>query len=90
MITKLVRHAIHGLGYELSLRGSGPKSPREAAAFVLEGIPGISASLAGALLARFGSVAGVAAASEDEIRGVPGIGPKTAKKVFSTLHSGQA
>jgi len=90
MIAKLVRHAVHGLGYEMGLRTAGPKAPREAAGYVLEGIPGVSGSLAKALLAHFGSVAGVSAATVEELRKVPGIGPKTAGKVFAVLHATQA
>lgn len=85
-IVKAVRHAVQGLGYELSLRGSGPKDPAGAAAFVLEGIPGVSAVTAKALLARFGSVAGVARAEVEALREVPGVGPKRAQVIFEILH----
>lgn len=57
MVVKLARHAIYGLGYDLALRGLGPKEPRHASAFLLEGIPGVSQGTAKALLQRFGSVA---------------------------------
>lgn len=87
MIAKLVRHAVHGLGYDLPLRGSGPKTTGEAARYVLEGIPGISSALAKALIAHFGSVTGVCGATEEELRKVPGIGPSKASKVSEVLHA---
>jgi len=88
MIVKLTRHAVQGLGYELSLRGAGPKDPAAAAAFVVEGIPGVSATMAKTLIATFGSVAGLATASLAELRAVPGIGPKRAEQIHSTLRAG--
>lgn len=86
-IVKLLRHSVHGLGYDLALRGSGPKDPAAAAAFVLEGIPGVSATMAKALLAAFGSVTGVCRASLPDLRNVTGIGPKRAALIFETLRA---
>jgi len=86
-IVKLVRHAVQGLGYDLSLRGSGPKDPAAASAFVVEGIPGVSAATARSLLAAFGSVAGLCAASLEELRAVPGVGPKRAQLIYDTLRA---
>lgn len=85
MIAKLVRHAVHGLGYDLGLRGSAPRDPAKAAAFLLEGLPGVSASRARALLAHFGSLQAIALASEAQLREIEGIGPKTAKLIFETF-----
>jgi Fanconi anemia group M protein len=90
LIAKLVRHAVHGLGYDLGLRGSAPRDPASAAAFLLEGLPGVSATRARALLAHFGSLQAVALAGEPELRKIEGIGPKTAKiiaETFSTRHA---
>jgi ERCC4-type nuclease len=53
MIAKLVRHRVYGLGYDIPLRGTAPKHASKAAAFVLEGFPGISANLARRLLKHF-------------------------------------
>lgn len=88
VIVKLVRHATEGLGYDLALRGSGPKEPPEAAAFVLEGIPGVSSTTAKALIAAFGSVSGVCSASVEQLREVPGVGPKRARLIHETLRAG--
>lgn len=86
-IAKLIRHAVDGLGYDLGLRGSGPRDPKAAAAFVLEGLPGVSATTAKALLARFGSVQAIANASIDELQQVAGVGPKRAADIFATFRT---
>jgi ERCC4-type nuclease len=86
MVVKLARHSIYGLGYDLALRGLGPKEPRYAASFVLEGIPGVSEGTAKMLLRRFGSVAKVAQATVAELKEVDGVGPKRAEQIWVTLN----
>lgn len=86
MIVKLARHSIYGLGYELALRGLGPKEPRLAASFVLEGIPGVSEGTARTLLKRFGSIAKVAQATVAELKEISGVGPKRAEQIWITLN----
>jgi Fanconi anemia group M protein len=86
MVVKLARHSIYGLGYDLALRGLGPKEPRYAAGFVLEGIPGVSEGTAKMLLRRFGSIARVAQASVAELQEVDGVGPKRAEQIWLTLN----
>ena len=90
MVAKLTRHAVHGLGYDLGLRATGPREPTAAAIHVLEGVPGVSATRARALLARFGSLAAVAVAEEKALRGIEGIGPATAKLIVETFRAGHA
>lgn len=53
---------------------------------LLAAVPGISASSARALLARFGSVAGVLAATPEEWLTVAGIGPDRARALGEALH----
>jgi DNA excision repair protein ERCC-4 len=60
-------------------------SPEEAAEAMLAAVPGISSTSARALLARFGSVAGVLAASRDEWLDVPGIGKERADALAAAL-----
>lgn len=86
MIVKLARHSIYGLGYNLALRGLGPKEPRLAAIFVLEGIPGISEGTARTLLRRFGSISRLSQATVAELREVDGVGPKRAEMIWLTLN----
>jgi ERCC4-type nuclease len=86
-IAKLVRHAVHGLGYDLGLRGAAPRDPAAAALFFLQGVTTVSAKKAIALLRHFGSVAAIAAASETELTAVAGIGPKTAPLIHAVFHA---
>lgn len=84
-IVKLATHLCNGLGYELGLRQHKPQSLLDAQSYVLEGCPGVNAELARRLLEHFGSVAGVARASEADLRAVQGIGPKKAKRIVEVL-----
>lgn len=52
---------------------------------MLAAVPGISTTLARALLERFGSVAGVVAADPVEWLSVPGIGPERAHALEETF-----
>jgi ERCC4-type nuclease len=62
-----------------------PKPGLETAEALLSAVPGISTSCARALLARFGSVAGVVAAGPAEWLEVPGIGAERARALEETL-----
>jgi Fanconi anemia group M protein len=53
--------------------------------FVLEGLPGVSATLARRLLTHFGSVAAVLAATREELTAVEGVGPATAARIRAVL-----
>lgn len=85
MIAKLVRHRKFGLGYDLGLRGAAPAAPSDAAAYILEGVPGVSATRARTLLRHFGSLRAVALADETALLAVAGIGPSTAKNIVSVF-----
>ncbi|MGZ4685179.1 MAG: excinuclease ABC subunit UvrC [Oryzihumus sp.] len=56
---------------------------------VLDTIPGLGATRRKALLKHFGSVKKVRAATEEEIRAVPGIGPALAATIHTTLAAEQ-
>ncbi len=86
-IARAVRHACFGLGYDLGLRATGPKSAPEAAVYVLQGCHGISHRLAKTILARMGSLQKVAAASEAELLEIEGIGPKKAHSIVETFRA---
>lgn len=67
------------IGYHRTLRSRAATTSR------LDSIPGLGPTRRKALLWRFGSVAGVAAASEAEIAAVPGVGERLAATVFAAL-----
>ena len=52
---------------------------------MLTAVPGIGSHYARALLERFGSVEAVVAASDEELREVPGIGPARVRALRRTL-----
>jgi ERCC4-type nuclease len=62
-----------------------PKPGDETAEALLSAVPGISTSSARALLARFGTVAGVVAADPAELLEVPGIGRERARALEETF-----
>ena len=84
MLAKIAQH-LHGLGYDLALRTDKPKALLSARSYVLEGIPGVSAGMARALLERFGSIQAIAAASTDDLCTVPGIGPARARSIVEVF-----
>jgi DNA excision repair protein ERCC-4/Fanconi anemia group M protein len=51
-------------------------------------VPGISTTMARSLLGAYGSLAAVAAAAPDGLRGHPGIGPVRAARLAEALHGG--
>lgn len=64
-----------------------PRHPSAQAEAMLSVVPGISTTMARSLLAAFGSLAAVAAAAPDGLRGHPGIGPVRATRLAAALHS---
>lgn len=67
------------IGYHRTIRNKAAVASR------LDSIPGLGPRRRRALLRRFGSVAGIAAASEAEIAAVPGVGERLAATVSAAL-----
>ncbi len=67
------------IGYHRTLRSRAATESR------LDSIPGLGATRRKALLRRFGSVAGVAAASPEELAAVPGVGERLAATISGAL-----
>jgi excinuclease ABC subunit C len=67
------------IGYHRTLRSRAATTSR------LDSIPGLGPTRRKALLRHFGSVAGVAAASEAEIAAVPGVGERLAATVVAAF-----
>ena len=85
VVADISRHAVHGLGYTINLREQRPKDVRESQLYCLQGLPGVGRSKAEALLAHFGSVRRVMAATAAELGTVPGVGAKSAAAIAAAL-----
>lgn len=85
ILLMMLRHATEGLGYEVALRGAKPKDRKAQAAFLVEGLPSIGPATARKLLQHFGSALTVFTATPEELRAVPGLGPKTITALKETL-----
>ncbi len=82
VLLKRIRDEAHrfAIGYHRKLREKTITSS------ILDKIPGIGTKRKLTLLKYFGSVENLKKSSEDEIARVPGIGRKTAKIIYETLH----
>lgn len=86
VLTIIARREQTGQVREVAIRGEAkgltlPEQQR----FIVEGLPGVSAVLAERLLAHFGTVERVIAASEEELQQVRGIGKEKAKEIRRVL-----
>src|SRR5262245_17579277 len=63
------------------------KRGKRALASPLDDVPGVGPSRKKALLKRFGSMARIARATEDEIAATPGVGPELARAIYERLTS---
>ncbi len=70
--------------------GPRPGDLRWAQLVMLQTLPGVGAAKAARLLRAFGTPAGVAEASRDNIAAVPGFGPVISARVWRTLHTREA
>lgn len=84
-LLKISQHHFFGLGYELPLHRSKPKTLLDAKRYLLQALPGVSGKNAVALLEHFGSAGAVMRASKADLLAVNGIGPKTADRILDVL-----
>jgi ERCC4-type nuclease len=76
-------------GRAVGIRGEKVSmSLQERQQFIVEGLPGISATLAQRLLAHFGSVKAIMEADVTQLCEVKGIGETIAKGIVETVSSG--
>jgi Fanconi anemia group M protein len=88
LLTMMARREI-AEGRPVGIRGEKiSMSQREQQQFIIEGLPGISATLAQRLLAHFGSVRAVMDADEKQLCEVRGIGETIAKGIVETVRGG--
>ncbi len=85
IVYSMARLVQHGFGQLPVLRKGKPFDPRGSQQYVVEGLPGVSPPLAQALLAKFGNVAAVYAASADELAEVSGMSAQLAQRIRKVL-----
>jgi excinuclease ABC subunit C len=78
-----VRDEAHRTAISLHRKRRG----KRATASVLDTVPGLGPVRAKSLLRHFGSVRNLRAASQEELQGVPGVGPALALAVHTALHA---
>ena len=72
------------LGYHRQKRGAAARES------LLDDLPGVGPARRRALLNHLGSVDRILAAFQEELEGVPGLPPKTARAVYAQLHKAGA
>jgi len=78
-MSRQIRGAVNRHGYR-------PRGKRKQQLHILQGLPGIGPTRAERLLDAFGTVAGVFAATEDELAAIDGFGTTTAGRIATTIH----
>jgi ERCC4-type nuclease len=84
-LIKIAQHSLFGLGYDLPLHRSKPKALVDARAYLVQALPCVSGANAASLLAHFGTVREVMAATRSDLLKVKGIGPKSADRIVELL-----
>jgi excinuclease ABC subunit C len=81
-LLRRIRDEAHrfALGYHRRRRSAGSLES------VLDELEGVGPARRRALLRQFGSAEGVLAATQEELEGVPGVPPKTARRIYAQLH----
>ncbi len=85
LIYRMASHCQKGLGYDVAFRRGKVPPGRGEALFAIEGLPGVGPSTAIKLLNHFRSVAAVINASIDDLKSIPGLGPKKAERIFTSI-----
>ena len=85
ILFSMARLAQQGFGQLPVLRKGKPFDPRGTQQYIVEGLPGVTPQMAVAMLARFGSAAGVYAASVDELASVAGMSLALAQRIRKML-----
>jgi fanconi anemia group M protein len=87
MLRVMARHAQERVGHLVSLREPRPQVEELYAAYLVEGLPGVGPRRAQMLLAHFGTPAAVLCADASELAKVPGIGKKSAQRIWQAAHA---
>ncbi len=87
LLRTMARHAQARAGQPISLREPRPPIEELYAAYLVEGLPGVGPRRARTLLAHFGTPAAVMCAAAEELAQVPGIGKKSAERIWQAVNS---
>jgi ERCC4-type nuclease len=87
MLRIMALHAQERMGQPVSLREPKPQIEELYAAYLVEGLPGVGPRRARMLLAHFGSPAAIMCAAAEELSKVPGIGKKSAQRIWQAVHA---
>jgi Fanconi anemia group M protein len=87
MLRIMARHAQERMGQLVSLREPKPMVEELFAAYLVEGLPGVGPRRARLLLEHFGTPAAIMCASSEELAKVPGIGKKSASRIWSAVNA---
>jgi Fanconi anemia group M protein len=87
MLRVMARHAQERAGLPVSLREPRPQVEELYAAYLVEGLPGIGPRRARMLLEHFGSPAAIMCAAAEELAQVPGIGKRSAQRIWQAVHT---
>jgi len=87
MLRIMARHAQERMGQPVSLREPRPQIEELYASYLVEGLPGVGPRRAHMLLAHFGSPAAIMCAAAEELSQVPGIGKKSALRIWQAVHA---
>jgi fanconi anemia group M protein len=87
MLRIMARHAQERMDQPVSLREPRPQIEELYAAYLVEGLPGVGPRRARMLLAHFGSPAAIMCASTEALAEVPGIGKKSAQRIWQALNA---
>ena len=75
----------HGLGHPIVMRNGKPFDPINGQCYLVEGLPGVNAQLAKALLTQFGSAAAVFAAPAEALAQLDGLSLPAATRIRKVL-----
>ena len=82
LLLRQIRDEAHRFAVRQNRRGRGNAATQS----VLEMIPGVGPTRRKALLAHFGTIDAVMAATPEELEGVPGLPAATARQIHTSLH----
>ncbi len=85
LLYRMATHAQNGLGYDVSFRRGKSAPGRGEALFCIEGVPGVGATTSIKILNHFRSVHAFMTATEEQLRAIPGLGPKKVERIYQAI-----